>query len=139
MKIFEELKANVNALKEYVDDEYTDNLDAIFFCIGLLEKGYSLNKEIEEFETYNIDEIPRAGTEWIERAQDAIAERIKLAELVAKVSIYLNPPKGVKLLDSYMELKKAAEVKEYDESKIIISDSINPEIDIKEIYKEITK
>ena len=82
MKIFEELKSNIEALREYIDgdQDLSDCHSNLELCIGLLEKGYSLNKEVEDFETYDLDEIPEAGIEWLEKAQETIAESIKLGK-----------------------------------------------------------
>jgi len=122
MKIFEELKSNIEALREYIDgdDATADTFDNLELCIGLLEKGYSLNKEIEEFETYDLDEIPEAGTEWLEKAQEAIAESIKLGKLETRIGIFLCDVEGVTMWESYWELEKSVAGEEYDEEKILL-------------------
>jgi len=143
MKIFEELKVNVNELADYLelhgDNDIWTNMDNLIFLIGVLDKGYSLNKEINDFEGSDLKDIPKAGNKWIERAQDAIAEQIKLAKLLSRADIYLSPKEGVSLVECYSELQKAVEKKEYSLNKINISEPFEDKMTFKEIYDEINK
>lgn len=140
MKIFEELKANINALREYDDgdDATADTFDALLFCIGLLEKGYSLNHEVEDFDTYDLDDIPDAGSEWLEKAQDAIAERIKLARLESRLDFFLQAPEDKTIWDAYNELEKSISKEQYNEELIIPWEQFN-DWTHEEIYTHIQK
>ena len=135
MNIFELISTANDQIKEYLAydpasfdgsygkdyenaNEATELLDN---WLVLLEKGYSLNKDPKDiFKEYDrIEDVPDASSEWLQKAQETIAERIKLAKLETRISIFLCTSDDVDIWQAYNELEKSISGEEYDDSKVI--------------------
>lgn len=140
MKIFDELKANIAELEEYLDTHGEDNteecIENLKFLINLIEKGYSLNKDINDFKGMEPHEIPHAGDEWLKKAQAAIAEQIKLAKLESRAGVFILPTKDSTVMQGFVELEKAVSNKKYEESRILINELFE-DFSYDEIYESI--